>query len=287
MLSPRRLKDVVERLNAIPHVKIIRIHTRIPVVDPESITPELISAFKGRAPVYVLLHCNHAHELTPAARAACARLIDSGIPMLSQSVLLCGINDSTEALANLMRAFVETRITPHYLHHGDLVRGTSHFRLSLQRAQELVGSLRGHVSGLCQPHYMLDIPGGHGKSPVGPNYATRLNDAWIVKDYRGQQHIYKDSISVPENHRHGFDLKEPELPFPPKRSYSLFWMLPFLLIAGVLIIIGFAVRNEMLTSRIQAEWLTWYGQHITFSMTRRQSQHALSRFRPLQSAAGL
>jgi lysine 2,3-aminomutase len=194
LLSPRRLADIVQKLNEIPHVKIIRIHTRIPTVDPARVTPELIAALRGRAAVYVLLHCNHARELTAEARAACAMLINSGIPMLSQSVLLRGVNDNAEELAGLMRAFVETRITPHYLHHGDLVRGTGHFRVTIERGQELMRGLRGHISGLCQPHYMLDIPGGHGKSPLNPTYARRIDDLWIVEDYKGKKHLYKDVV---------------------------------------------------------------------------------------------
>ena len=194
LLSPRRLADIVGRLNAIPHVKIIRIHTRIPVVEPSRVTPELITALKGRAAVYVLLHCNHARELTPDARDACAAFIDSGIPMLSQSVLLRGVNDSVETLSDLMRAFVENRVTPHYLHHGDLVKGAAHFRLPLREAQTLLRDMRGRFSGLCQPHYMLDIPGGHGKSPVGPTYARPIDNQWIVEDYRGKKHLYHDVL---------------------------------------------------------------------------------------------
>lgn len=194
LLSPRRLAEVTARLNAMPHVKIIRIHTRIPVVDPARVTQELVEAIGGRAAVYILLHCNHPRELTPAARQACAAFIERGIPMLSQSVMLRGVNDDAEALAELMKAFVETRITPHYMHHGDMVRGTGHFRVPLARAQKLMRGLRGHLSGLCQPHYMLDIPGGHGKSPVGPTYARPVDDLWIVEDFRGKKHLYRDVV---------------------------------------------------------------------------------------------
>ncbi len=196
ILSDRRLTDIVTRLNAITHVKIIRIHTRLPVVDPARITPELVAALKGRAPVYVLLHCNHPRELTPDARSACARLVDGGIPMLSQSVLLRGVNDDPETLAELMRAFVENRIKPHYLHHADLARGTSHFRVPLAEGQQLLRSLRG-ISGLCQPSYILDIPGGHGKVPVGPDFARNKGDEWIVEDYRGSKHAYRDIAATP------------------------------------------------------------------------------------------
>ena len=125
------------------------------------------------ATTWVALHANHARELTEKARAACAAIIDAGIPMVSQSVLLRGVNDNAAALEALMRAFVECRIKPYYLHHGDLAPGTAHLRTSLDRGQELMRALRGRVSGLCQPDYVLDIPGGHGKSPVGPAMSRR------------------------------------------------------------------------------------------------------------------
>lgn len=192
VLSARRLRHVISRLAAIEHVKVLRVHTRVPVADPARITPELVRALKARGKAtYVVLHANHARELTPAAREACASLIDAGIPMLSQSVLLKGVNDEPQQLETLMRALVECRIKPYYLHHGDLAPGTSHLRTSIERGQELVRGLRGHVSGLCQPSYVLDIPGGHGKSPIGPNYLTPAGAGrYRVEDYRGDVHCY-------------------------------------------------------------------------------------------------
>jgi len=192
LLSPRRLKHIVRRLGAIKHVKVIRVHTRIPVVEPSRITGELVRALKaeGKA-TYVVLHANHARELTEAAREACARLIDAGIPMLSQSVLLAGVNDDAVALGALMRALVESRIKPYYLHHADLAPGTAHLRTSIERGQDLMRQLRGRLSGLCQPEYVLDIPGGHGKSPIGPNYLSRDAAGRIsVEDYNGARHCY-------------------------------------------------------------------------------------------------
>lgn len=171
VLSPRRLADLMDRLEAIDHVKIVRFHTRVPAVDPEAVTDALAAALKRSSKaVHVALHANHARELTPAARAACARIIDAGIPMVSQTVLLRGVNDDPETLAALMRAFVETRIKPYYLHHGDLAPGTAHLRTTLAEGQAIMRALRGTLSGLAQPTYVLDIPGGHGKVPVGPNY---------------------------------------------------------------------------------------------------------------------
>jgi lysine 2,3-aminomutase len=192
VLSARRIKQVMTRLAAIEHVKVIRVHSRVPVADPARITPELVRALKVRGKAsYVVLHANHARELTPAARAACARLVDAGIPTLSQSVLLKGVNDTPEALGALMRALVECRIKPYYLHHGDLAPGTAHLRTSIERGQELMRQLRGRLSGLCQPAYVLDIPGGHGKSPIGPSYLSRDDSGHtLVEDYHGDLHCY-------------------------------------------------------------------------------------------------
>ncbi len=192
VLSARRLKQVVSRLAAIAHVKIIRIHSRVPVADPARITGEVVRALKAKGKAtYVVVHANHARELTDAAREACARLIDAGIPMLSQSVLLAGVNDDPQTLGALMRALVECRIKPYYLHHGDLAPGTSHLRTSIERGQDLMRALRGRYSGLCQPAYVLDIPGGHGKSPVGPNYLS-CDEAGRtqVEDFNGALHCY-------------------------------------------------------------------------------------------------
>jgi lysine 2,3-aminomutase len=187
VLSARRLAEIVKRIAAIEHVKIIRLHTRLPVVAPDKITPSLIRAMKAPGKTtYVALHANHPRELTPAARAACARIIDAGIPMVSQSVLLRGVNDDVETLSALMRAFVECRIKPYYLHHGDLAPGTSHFRTTIAQGQALMRALRGRVSGLAQPAYVLDIPGGYGKVPVGPNYVGED----VVEDINGVKRDY-------------------------------------------------------------------------------------------------
>jgi lysine 2,3-aminomutase len=191
-LSPRRLGELALRLAAIPHVKILRVHTRVPVAAPQRIDAALVAALKASGKtVYVALHANHPRELTAQARAACSRLVDAGIPMLGQTVLLRGVNDDAETLAAMMRAFVEARIKPYYLHHPDLAPGTAHFRLSIEEGQKLAGALLGRVSGLCQPTYVLDIPGGHGKTPIGP---TRLrpgeDGAFAVDDWRGVPHAY-------------------------------------------------------------------------------------------------
>ena len=189
ILSARRIKDVVARFAAISHVKVIRVHTRVPAVAPEKITPALVRALRARGKAtFVVLHVNHARELTKKTRAACGRLVDAGIPMLSQSVLLRGINDDPETLGALMRTLVETRIKPYYLHHADLAPGTAHLRTSIAEGQALLRALRGRTSGLCQPSYVLDIPGGYGKSPIDPRYLSE--DGSTIEDFTGQRHAY-------------------------------------------------------------------------------------------------
>jgi lysine 2,3-aminomutase len=192
MLSPRRLAALMARLSAIGHVKVVRFHTRIPVADPAMITPALVAAMKSPTQAtWVALHANHPRELTIAARAACAAIIGAGMPMLSQTVLLAGVNDDAEVLGQLMRAFVETRIKPYYLHHGDMAPGTAHFRTSLAAGQALMRQLRGELSGVAQPTYVLDLPGGHGKVPVGPGYvAGDLDGCVSVEDPWGAVHAY-------------------------------------------------------------------------------------------------
>jgi len=194
VLSPRRLAEITQRLSAIDHVKIVRFHTRVPVVEPERIDEALIAALKASGKTaYVALHANHPRELTPAARTACARLVDAGIVMVSQSVLLKGVNDDPDTLADLMRAFVETGVKPYYLHHPDLAPGTSHFRLSIEEGRALVAGLRGRISGLCQPTYILDIPGGHGKAVIGPDAIRKSGGSTVVSDFRGGEHTYPPS----------------------------------------------------------------------------------------------
>ena len=202
MLSPRRIAEIMVDLAAIDHVKVIRIHTRVPVADPARISPEMVAALKVEgATTWLAIHANHPRELSDTARAAVARLADAGIPLVSQSVLLRGVNDDAATLEALMRALVECRIKPYYLHHGDLAPGTAHLRTTIEHGQELMRALRGRVSGLCQPDYVLDIPGGFGKSPVGPAYLTREDSfcgerepsqetRYRVADYCGEVHVY-------------------------------------------------------------------------------------------------
>jgi lysine 2,3-aminomutase len=194
LLSARRLADITRQLSDIAHVGVVRIHTRAPIAVPESIDAGIIAALRtpidGDKATFVVVHCNHPRELTAPARAALARLVDAGIPLLSQTVLLKGVNDDAATLEALFRALVRARVKPYYLHHPDLAPGTAHFRVPLEDGQRLVGALRGPVSGLCQPTYVLDVPGGFGKVPAGPSYVTSKDDRTTVIDPDGRTHVY-------------------------------------------------------------------------------------------------
>ena len=194
ILSPRRVAEVTAALGEISHVKVLRWHSRVPAVAPERVTPQLVEALRASSKaVFIALHANHPRELTAAAREACARLIDGGIALVSQSVLLKGVNDDVDTLENLMRTFVEMRIKPYYLHHGDLAPGTAHLRTTIAHGQNLMRELRGRLSGLALPTYVLDIPGAHGKVPIGPQYIeTDDSTEFVVTDRTGGEHRYSD-----------------------------------------------------------------------------------------------
>lgn len=192
LLSHRRLSGIVRALDEIEHVQVIRFHTRVPVADPARVSARLVAALDTEKAVYVAIHANHPRELTPEFRAACRKLAGAGIPLLGQTVLLKGVNDDAAVLEGLFRGLVAARVKPYYLHHPDLARGTGHFRIDLRSGQALMRALRGRVSGLCQPIYVLDLPGGHGKAPVGPCYAARSDggESWLVEDFCGGRHSY-------------------------------------------------------------------------------------------------
>jgi lysine 2,3-aminomutase len=185
MLPPARIAALVRALDAIPHLAVIRFHTRVPVSDPARVTPALVAALATDKALWVAIHCNHPRELSPEAAAACRHLTAAGIPLLGQTVLLKGVNDDAATLEALLRAMVRNRIKPYYLHHLDQASGTAHFRTSVEEGLGIMRALRGRVSGLAQPDYVLDIPGGFGKAPLGPSY---LQADGTIEDWRGGRH---------------------------------------------------------------------------------------------------
>jgi len=192
MLPPAKLASIASALNEMCHVRVMRLHTRLPAVAPERITADLIAALRIVTPTYVAVHVNHPDEITDDVRDALARMADAGIPLLGQTVLLRGINDDAAVLEKLFRRLVEVRVKPYYLHIADKARGTAHFRTCIQTGQNLMRDLRGDVSGLCLPTLVLDIPGGYGKVPVGPCCAQHVDDGVILTDPNGARHRYSE-----------------------------------------------------------------------------------------------
>ncbi len=195
MLADKELFEVLDQLNQIESLKVIRFHTRMPSAVPKRVTPHLIERLKGlNKAVWVVAHINSHLELSPNTNECLNRLIHNGIPVVSQSVLLKGVNDSIELLQKLFRGLVEQKVKPYYLHYPDFAEGTSHFRIPLDQAIQLFASLRGKISGLCLPQFILDIPGGLGKISLEPErferlskeqwrFKSPLDDEWIFLNY--------------------------------------------------------------------------------------------------------
>ncbi|MGA3398984.1 MAG: lysine-2,3-aminomutase-like protein [Acetobacteraceae bacterium] len=198
MLSPRRLGAIVAALSAIPHIAQLRVHTRVPVADPSRVTAARAAALAGEKPLWLVVHANHAREFTPDARAALRRILAGGTPLLGQSVLLRGVNDSAEALEALFRAMLAARVKPYYLHQLDPAPGTARFHVPIEEGRRLLAALRGRVTGLAWPTYVLDIPGGHGKVPIGPDY---LEADSHVRDPAGSRHKLNPASEAADRRR--------------------------------------------------------------------------------------
>lgn len=191
MLSDRRIEFFLTRLQAIPHVEVVRIHTRVPSQLPERITPELCEVLKRHHPVFVNVHVNHPDELTPATRAALGRLADAGCPLGSHTVILKGINDDPAIMTRLMRQLLVCRVRPYYLFMADVVAGAEHFRTTVEKGLEIVEALRGWTSGLAVPHFAIDAPGGGGKVPLLPETVVAHTAEHVdVRNYAGRTYRY-------------------------------------------------------------------------------------------------
>ncbi|PRD40002.1 UNVERIFIED_CONTAM: kamA [Trichonephila clavipes] len=192
-LSARRLGAVLDRLEAVPHVETLRIHSRVPVVAPERMDAAMLAVLDREKPVHLVIHTNHPDELGEPARAALRRLNRAGMAMFSQSVLLRGVNDDADTLEALFRTLIRNRVKPYYLHHCDLAEGTSHFRTTIAEGRALMAELKRRLSGLALPSYVLDIPGGAGKIALTPGMAEEVAPGeWRVTDRLGEVHRYTD-----------------------------------------------------------------------------------------------
>jgi lysine 2,3-aminomutase len=192
MLSDEVLNDILERLKKISHIEMIRINTRIPVVLPGRITLRLCRMLRHYHPIYVNTHFNHPSEITPGSAAACVRLADAGIALGNQTVLLRGVNDDPVVMKKLMQKLLTLRVRPYYIHQMDLVKGTGHFRTSIDQGLKIMSGLRGHTSGMATPYYVIDLPGGKGKVPILPDDVKREGETLFLRNYLGEVVVYRD-----------------------------------------------------------------------------------------------
>ncbi len=193
LLTDDELQKILSRLRKIPHLKIIRIHTRTPVTLPERITIPLCRMLKKYHPLYVITQFNHPMEITPLSTKACAQLSDAGVPLGNQTVLLRGINDHSETMKELMQKLLALRVRPYYLHQMDLVKGTGHFRTSIQKGLDIIANLRGQISGMAIPTYVIDLPGGKGKVAVSPDNMKREGNVFYFRNHQQEIVEYQDS----------------------------------------------------------------------------------------------
>ena len=192
LLPDDHLESILARLHKIPHLEIIRIGSRTPVTLPDRITPALCRMLRQYHPLFVNTHFNHPREITAASAGACAMLADAGIQLGNQTVLLKGVNADPAVMKQLMQRLLAIRVRPYYIHQMDLVQGTGHFRTSVETGIAIVGSLRGHTSGMATPYYVIDAPGGKGKVPILPESLERREGKLLLRNYKGELIEYPD-----------------------------------------------------------------------------------------------
>jgi lysine 2,3-aminomutase len=201
LLADERLEWILKELRAIQSVEIIRIGTRVPVVLPQRITPALVRMLRRFHPLYINTHFNHPAEITDLSARACGRLVDVGIPMGNQSVLLRGVNDDPGTMKRLMQKLLAIRVKPYYIYQADMVQGTDHFRTTVEEGLSIIRALRGHTSGMAVPAYVIDAPGGGGKIPLLPDYLQELGDEVVLKNYQGETYRYRNASPAREGER--------------------------------------------------------------------------------------
>jgi lysine 2,3-aminomutase len=191
------LEYLLESLRSIPHVEIIRIGTKVPVVLPQRITNSLVNMLKKYHPLFISIHFMHPNELTPEVEEACTKLANAGIPLGSQTVLLKGINDSVPVMTKLMQGLLRFRVRPYYIYQCDPILGSGHFRTSVEKGLEIIKGMRGFTSGYAIPHFVIDAPGGGGKIPLLPEYCLgREGDNLVLQNYEGKRFYYPDAVET-------------------------------------------------------------------------------------------
>jgi len=212
LFNDEKLEQLLSRLRAIPHVEFLRIGTRIPVFLPQRITPALCAMLRKFHPLFVSIHSNHPRELTTEVRDALGRLVDAGIPLGNQSVLLRNVNDDPAVMKAHVQKLLMCRVKPYYIYQCDLIAGSAHLRASVRRGLQIMGSLRGHTTGYAVPEYVIDAPGGGGKVPVTPDYVLSRNaDRVVIRNYEGKIFEYPEAsdgtplVAAPK------EIEEPEL----------------------------------------------------------------------------
>lgn len=199
LMSDENLEYIIKKLRAIPHVQIIRLGSRVPVVMPQRITDDLVNMFKRYHPIWLNTHFNHPNEITEETKAACEKMANAGIPLGNQSVLLRGVNDCMHVMKKLVNDLVQIRVRPYYIYQCDLSNGIEHFRTPVSKGIEIIEGLRGHTSGFCVPTFVVDAPGGGGKTPVMPNYViSQSHDKVILRNFEGVITTYTE----PTNYKH-------------------------------------------------------------------------------------
>ncbi len=193
MLTDVMLEKILQRLRTIPHIEIIRIGSKMPCVLPHRITPKLAKMLKKYHPIYLNTHFNHPWEITSESKRACELLVDAGIPVGNQCVLMRGVNDNPDTIKELFRKLLAMRVRPYYLYQADLTKGANHFRTPIKVGLEIMDKLRGHMSGLAIPHFVIDAPGGGGKIPLLPQYVLHQDDEKIIlRNYNYETFVYPD-----------------------------------------------------------------------------------------------
>lgn len=196
-MSDARLESIIAKIRKIEHVEIIRIGTRVPVVMPMRITPELLGMLKKYQPIWINTHFNHPKELTEDSIKACADIVEAGIPLGNQSVLLRGINDDTEIMKELLLKLVKARVRPYYLYQCDLSQGLDHFRTKVEKGIEIINDLTGSISGYAVPKYVIDAPHGGGKVPMNPEYIISKDETEVVmRNYKGKRYTYPQPKNI-------------------------------------------------------------------------------------------